>query len=98
MAKSLEILEFLEQRTLEEHEDIFWTGEADLYEEEFEEEKNASQANNDYEPLKMYLEEMRNIPILTRKGEIETAKLIEKRGVKLMKIAFSLPFVVDKML
>lgn len=78
--------------------DIFWTGSADLDKDELEEEKKASLADSNYEPLKMYLKEMGNIPMLTREGEIGTAKLIEKGRVKLMKIVFSLPFAVEKML
>ena len=94
----MEVLEFFEQRTPEEHENIFWTGVADPVEDELEEEKNDSLANSDYEPLNMYLKEMGNFPLLTREGEIVTAKLIEKGRVKLMEVAFSLPFAIEKIL
>jgi RNA polymerase primary sigma factor len=81
----------------EEREDIFWNGGAELDEDDPEEEKKASPVDSNYEPLKMYLREMANIPMLTRDGEIETARLIEKGRVRLMEIIFSLPFAVEKM-
>jgi len=98
MAKRLEIGEFLEEETPQEHDDILWAGGADPDEAESEEEEKTSPADNDYEPLKMYLREMARTPLLTREREIETAKLIEKGRARLMEIAFSLPFAVEKML
>ena len=98
MENSLEFLEFDEQGTPEEHEDVLWTDSPDPDEDELEEEKKASLADSDYEPLKMYLKEMGNIPLLTKEGEIETSKLIEKGRRKLMEIVFSLPFAVEKIL
>ena len=95
MAKSMELFE---QETPEGHEGLGWSDDGGLDRYEPEEEQKGSLADNVYEPLKMYLREMGDIPLLTRKGEIETAKLIEKGRIKLMKIVFSLPFAVEKML
>lgn len=91
-------LDFLEQRIPEERGDMFWANNEDLDEEELEEEKRGALADSDYEPLKMYLKEMGNIPLLTRDGEIETAKRIEKGREKLMRVIFSIPFAVEKLI
>lgn len=91
-------LDFLEQRIPEERGGMFWANNEDLDEEELEEEKKGALADSDYEPLKMYLKEMGNIPLLTRDGEIETAKRIEKGREKLMRVIFSIPFAVEKLI
>lgn len=91
-------LDFLEQRIPEERGDMFWANNEDLDEEEMEEEKRGALADSDYEPLKMYLKEMGNIPLLTREGEIETAKRIEKGREKLMRVIFSIPFAIEKLI
>jgi RNA polymerase primary sigma factor len=41
---------------------------------------------------------MGNIPLLTREGEIETAKRIEKGREKLMRVIFSIPFAIEKLI
>jgi RNA polymerase primary sigma factor len=93
-----EDLDFLEQRTSDNREG-FWGENTDVEEEdEMEEEKTVSFVDSDYEPLKMYLKEMGSIPLLTREGEIETAKRIEKGRENVMKIIFSVPFAVEKLI
>lgn len=94
-----EALESLDQRTPEEPEEIFWSGNSDLENEDrLEEKKKGLLATSDYEPVKMYMKEIGSIPLLTRAEELLTARLIEKGRIKLMKIIFSLPFAVEKMI
>ncbi len=109
MAKMLEVLDysdeyveredldFLEQRSSDTR-DAFGDDVEDVEEDDLEEDKNVSFVDSDYEPLKMYLKEMGNIPLLTREGEIETAKRIERGREKMMKAIFSVPFAVEKLL
>ncbi len=61
-------------------------------------EKQDSAVDSDYEPLKMYLKEMGSIPLLTRDGEIDMARKIERGRGKLMKIIFSVPFALERLL
>lgn len=49
------------------------------------------------EPLKVYLREMGKVPLLTREGEIEIAKKIEKGKDIVMKVIFSIPFAIEKL-
>ncbi len=92
-----EDLDFLEQR-VSDSRDVFGDEHEDAEEDELEEEKSVSFVDSDYEPLKMYLKEMGSIPLLTREGEIETAKRIERGREKLMEVIFSVPFAVEKLL
>ncbi len=106
MGKILDVLDFSEDaaeaedidfadQSGEEEQDIFWSDEeADNGEEDA---KN-SMGDSDYEPLKMYLKEMGNIPLLTREGEIETAKRIEKGRDGFGRVIFSLPFAIEKLI
>jgi hypothetical protein len=81
----------------EEDHGVLWTKEEED-ENEIDEEKQESIIDSDYEPLKMYLKEMGSIPLLTRDGEIEMAKKIEKGREKLMKIIFSVPFALERLI
>ncbi len=92
-----EDLEFLDQHVSEERGGMLWTDGEGMDDEELEEEK-AEVFDSDYEPLKMYLKEMGNIPLLTRDGEIETAKRIEKGRENLMRVIFRLPFATEKLI
>jgi RNA polymerase primary sigma factor len=109
MGKMLEILDYSDKYVekedldfLDENEpdsrDMFWAGRGDGDEDEIEEEKQVSLVDSDYEPLKMYLKEMGCIPLLTREGEIETAKRIERGRGKVMRAIFSIPFAVEKLI
>ncbi len=63
----------------------------------YEGERGVSLAS-DYEPVKLYLKEMGNIPLLTKEGEIELAKRIERGREKAMKAIFSIPFAIEKLI
>lgn len=63
----------------------------------YEGEREVSLAS-DYEPVKLYLKEMGNIPLLTKEGEIELAKRIERGREKAMKAIFSIPFAIEKLI
>ncbi|MEJ2685586.1 MAG: sigma-70 factor domain-containing protein, partial [Candidatus Sulfobium sp.] len=106
MGKLLDVLDFsgvdeerdgndFADRREEEEQDIFWSGDE---KEDGEAQPKNSMDDSDYEPLKMYLKEMGNIPLLTREGEIETAKRIEKGREDLVRVIFSLPFAVEKLI
>jgi RNA polymerase primary sigma factor len=88
--------DFLEQRVSDNREAL-WDENRDAEEDEPEEEKNVSFVDSDYEPLKMYLKEMGSIPLLTREGEIDTAKRIERGRENVMRVIFSVPFAVEKL-
>lgn len=92
-----EDVDFLEHGEREEDRGILWANDEED-ENAIDEEKQDSLIDSDYEPLKMYLKEMGSIPLLTRDGEIEMAKKIEKGREKLMKIIFSVPFALERLI
>jgi RNA polymerase primary sigma factor len=106
MGKLLDVLDFSEveedrddidfgDRREKDEQDIFWS---DDEKDDGEEQPRNSGDDSDYEPLKMYLKEMGNIPLLTREGEIETAKRIEKGREELVRVVFSVPFAVERLI
>lgn len=72
----------------------------DLWHDEQEEQKGEKEVTfeADYEPVKLYLKEMSNIPLLTKEGEIELAKRIERGRERAMKAIFSVPFAIEKLI
>jgi RNA polymerase primary sigma factor len=48
--------------------------------------------------IKIYLREMGVLPLLTKEGEIEAAKRIERGKESIKKVIFAMPFVVDKII
>ena len=50
------------------------------------------------DPVKIYLREMGEVPLLTREGEIEIAMRIEQEKEKLARVIFSVPFILKKII
>lgn len=71
--------------------------EPEFAEETIEEEEKVSLIEGEYEPVKMYLKEMGSIPLLTKEGEVELAKRIERGRERIMRLIFSIPFVLEKL-
>lgn len=64
--------------------------------EEPEHESILLEGEND--PVKIYLREMGMVPLLTKEGEVEIAVRIEEEKEKVMRIIFSLPFALRKLI
>jgi RNA polymerase primary sigma factor len=65
---------------------------------EDEEEKPGGFIESEKDPVRIYLKEMSSVPLLTREGEIETARQMEKGQEKVYRVVFSLPFVLNKLI
>ncbi len=63
-----------------------------------EEERPPLPIESEKDPVRIYLKEMSSVPLLTREGEIELAKLIEHGKTKIYHVLFSLPFVLNKLI
>ena len=50
------------------------------------------------DPVRMYLREMGTVPLLTREGEVEIAKRIERGKLSIVKAASRMPLVVQRVL
>jgi RNA polymerase primary sigma factor len=50
------------------------------------------------DPVRIYLREMGEVPLLTREGEIETAMRIEEEKERLARVIFSVPFILKKLI
>jgi RNA polymerase primary sigma factor len=73
---------------------------ADEYrdDEEKEETEDRGYAETEYEPIKVYLREMTGRPLLTKEGEIEIAKRIERAREKMLSTVFMLPYPLKKLI
>ena len=78
-----------EQEVNENEEDV---------EENEEEKKKNSLIEGEYDPIKSYLKEMGGVPLLTKDDEIALAVRIEQGEEKLVRIIFSLPFSLNKLI
>ena len=67
----------------------------DAPEEEGEEEVYEPSPDTDLEPVKAYLREMANKPLLTKQGEVEIARLIEASRKRLGSLLFSIPMAME---
>ncbi len=52
----------------------------------------------EYEPIKFYLKEMSNVPLLTKEGEVEIAKKIDSARQRLAMAVFTLPLALKKLI
>ena len=66
-----------------------------------EEEEHKSEESEviegEYEPIKFYLREMSNVPLLNKEGEVAIAKEIESARWGLASATFSVPFCIKKL-
>lgn len=63
-----------------------------------EHKSEASEAvEGEYEPIKFYLREMSNVPLLNKDGEVAIARSIESAREKLAYATFSTPFCIGKL-
>ena len=65
---------------------------------DIEDEKEEAAIDSGYEPLRMYMKDIGRLSLLTRAGEIEQAKQIEKCRTDLMTVIFSVPFAVERLI
>ena len=65
---------------------------------EIEVEEKVAYVSEEYDPIKMYLKEMGNFPLLKREDEIELARRIEKGEERIIEAIFSVPFAVEQLL
>ncbi|HUG43361.1 MAG TPA: RNA polymerase sigma factor RpoD [Acidobacteriota bacterium] len=66
--------------------------------EEEEQDKSPSELEKTNDPVRMYLREMGTVPLLTREGEVEIAKRIEKGKKTVIKAISRSPLVVNEVL
>ncbi|MEK7306902.1 MAG: RNA polymerase sigma factor region1.1 domain-containing protein, partial [Nitrospirota bacterium] len=50
------------------------------------------------DPVRLYLKEMGNVPLLSREGEIEIAKRIEEGKRKITSVAFGMPMTIKEVI
>ena len=48
------------------------------------------------DPIKMYLKDMELLPLLTKEGEVEFAKIIEKGGINIANVIFAAPSTIKQ--
>lgn len=91
--------EFFDEYDGEEAEELENKAEQyDNAEGEGEEDKKTYLWEGEHDPVKIYLREMGEVPLLTREGEIETAKCIEQEKEKLARVIFSVPLILKKII
>src|SRR6266540_4242520 len=106
--QSMRGLDYLEEYAENEHrpdtkdrcddQEIQWDGHEILEEETTEEKKKISFVNDEYNPIKMYLKELGNFPLLRKEDEVDLAKKIEEGREKTLRAIFSLPFALEELL
>jgi len=63
-----------------------------------EDEHAKEEIERDYNLISSYLKEMGSVPLLTRQGEIEIARQIEKGRERLSMLVFSVPVAIQKLI
>lgn len=72
--------------------------EAEHEEEEHPQKEQQSEGiEGEYEPIKFYLKEMSNVPLLTKDGEVTIAKKIDEARQRLGNAVFSIPYALKKL-
>jgi RNA polymerase primary sigma factor len=95
--RDCERMEPLDQETLDAKE-IQWDSGGDEGEGEIETESKVAFVSEEYDPIKMYLKEMGNFPLLKKEDEIELARRIDKGRDRIIEAIFPLPFAVEELL
>ncbi len=80
-----------------EDDDLF-SHDAQTYKTVDDDERPSLITESENDPVRTYLREIGNVPLLTRKGEIGIAKRIEAGKEKIYRALFSLPFVLNKLI
>ncbi|HEB74763.1 MAG TPA: RNA polymerase sigma factor RpoD [Nitrospirae bacterium] len=63
-----------------------------------EEEETELDVTDEYDPLRSYMREMGAVPLLTREGEVEIAREIDRRKQQLTMATFSVPLILKKLI
>ena len=73
--------------------------EEDLYQDKADVGTDAPESGpeNEFDPLKSYLKGISTIPLLTKEGEIEIARRMEKGKERIENALFTIPFVIRKL-
>lgn len=74
----VEFTDVSENKTKEDGEDSFFLGDPDKDKEEEEEEAEVAEDTKSNDPVRLYLRKMGSVSLLTREGEVEIARRIEK--------------------
>ncbi|VAX27653.1 RNA polymerase sigma factor RpoD [hydrothermal vent metagenome] len=64
----------------------------------YEEEEAGQGVKEEHDPLRSYMKEMGAVPLLTREGEVEIAKEVERRKQQLTLATFSVPLILKKLI
>ncbi len=86
------------EEALPEDQEIRWEEDEVMDEKLLEGKEKASFVSDEYDPVKMYLREMGNFPLLKKEEEIELARRIEAGREIIMKGIFSLPFALEELI
>jgi RNA polymerase primary sigma factor len=73
-------------------EDLFPGGDA------VETAETKSDSDQEFDPLKSYLKGISTLPLLTKEGEVEIARLIEQGKERIEGALFTIPFIFKKLI
>ncbi len=86
------------EEMIPEDQEIRWEEDENLDDELTEGKERVAFISDEYDPVKMYLREMGNFPLLKKEEEIALAKKIEMGREAVMKGIFSLPFALEELI